>query len=525
MSKRETRRKPWVVSKHGRYRFQTGMVTATLVQRGLSMADATVIAKDLRDAISDLKQVTTDELEGILHDLAAARDADLAEPHLDIETAVPPPLVQTRRGVFPYSRGILLRDLMTAGLEIAPATDLSKEVEDWLAHLGLKEVTQSQVDEEVCSLLVERYSPAHARRYRLSDWIRGAELPVVIFIGGATGTGKSTLALELAFRLGIRKVTGTDMVRETMRVVLSPAILPGLHDHSFRGMVHGGQVLSDPRERVLAGFRQQSAQVAAGIRAIVRRAVRENTSLIIEGTHLIPPFRQYIPPEGCHYAGVMLAVPSRRRHKGRFLGRNKIQPQRDPAPYLDAFQSVRWIHDDLLRAAEEANSVVLAKDDLTRTISGAMDYLARGLPIEVGSLPEGIVELVSQPMPTLFVILDGLSDEPNPELDGLTPLASANTPYLDALTGSGGLGQIQTKNKPGDKAPSTDEGLWSLLGIHTGESLGRGLYEAVGKGLDVPPGSVLFRGNLATASDCGAITDRRAGRITKPVAQLVSTLR
>ena len=46
-------------------------------------------------------------------------------------------------------------------------------------------------------------------------------LPVIVLIGGTTGTGKSTVASEVAYRLGITRVTSTDFIRETMRAFLS----------------------------------------------------------------------------------------------------------------------------------------------------------------------------------------------------------------------------------------------------------------------------------------------------------------
>ena len=49
------------------------------------------------------------------------------------------------------------------------------------------------------------------------------DVPVVILIGGATGVGKSTIATQLAARLGIVRVVATDAIREVMRAMLSPS--------------------------------------------------------------------------------------------------------------------------------------------------------------------------------------------------------------------------------------------------------------------------------------------------------------
>jgi 2,3-bisphosphoglycerate-independent phosphoglycerate mutase len=533
MAKPRKATRPMVVSRHGRYRFQTGMITASLLQRGLPMADAFAISNLLKADIADLSEITPDQLEERLQGLLrqTERHEDLEQGPLtgDIHLSGAPTIIGVH-GEAPFSRSLLMRYLITSGLEIEAAMELGRDIDQWVSDLGEDELTEDLVEAEVIRRLTARYGKSHARRYRLTCWIRAADKPVIVLIGGSTGTGKSTLATELAFRLGIRLVTSTDMIRETLRTVLSPAVVPGLHDHSFRGFVQDGVALSDPRERVLAGFHQQCNQVAVGVRGVVRRAVRENAHMIVEGTHIRPPFSQYIPPEVDVYsAGFVLAVPEEPRHKARFPQRAREQIARDPATYLEAFQSVRWIHDDLLLAAEDAQGVIVANDELNQTIGGVVGYLSRALPVAEpgpGTMPGALHPPGKDPgIRTLFLIVDGLADEANPALDGQTPLQAAETPYLNILAGSGGQGRILTTKVPG-VAPGTDQGLMALLGEpQTDGQLGRGLLEALGQGLPLQPGTILWRGNMATVEDDGTLVDRRAGRIRAGVSDLLAELR
>ena len=55
------------------------------------------------------------------------------------------------------------------------------------------------------------------------------DVPLVILIGGTTGVGKSTIATQLAARLGIVRVVATDAIREVMRSMLSSELMPTLH--------------------------------------------------------------------------------------------------------------------------------------------------------------------------------------------------------------------------------------------------------------------------------------------------------
>ena len=64
------------------------------------------------------------------------------------------------------------------------------------------------------------------RQLRRYQELRELDRPIVILIGGATGTGKSTVATEIAYRLGITRVTSTDFIRQTMRAFFSLNSVP-----------------------------------------------------------------------------------------------------------------------------------------------------------------------------------------------------------------------------------------------------------------------------------------------------------
>ena len=96
----------------------------------------------------------------------------------------------------------------------------------------------------------------------------------------------------------------------------------------------------------------------------------------------------------------------------------------------------------------------------------------------------------------LYVCLDGLADDPIPELDGRTPLEAADTPFLDALARRGRTGTVTTVGE--GIAPES-------------EHPGRGVVEALGVGMDFRDGDLAYRVNFATA-EWPTIVDRRVGR-------------
>ncbi|MFN2488347.1 MAG: alkaline phosphatase family protein [Actinomycetota bacterium] len=118
------------------------------------------------------------------------------------------------------------------------------------------------------------------------------------------------------------------------------------------------------------------------------------------------------------------------------------------------------------------------------------------------------------PKRIMYVILDGLGDDPLEPLNGKTPLEVAATPHLDDLARRGRNGYVTTVGE--GIAPESDIAVFAILGYdphrhHTG----RGPIEAVGAGLDVAQGDLAYRVNFATVDKEGerwAIIDRRVGR-------------
>jgi len=110
----------------------------------------------------------------------------------------------------------------------------------------------------------------------------------------------------------------------------------------------------------------------------------------------------------------------------------------------------------------------------------------------------------------LYVCLDGLGDDPVPELDDRTPLEAAPTPFLDALATRGRTGIVTTVGE--GIAPESDIAVFAILGYDPREEHpGRGVVEAVGSDMDFRDGDLAYRVNFATC-DWPTIVDRRVGR-------------
>ena len=118
------------------------------------------------------------------------------------------------------------------------------------------------------------------------------------------------------------------------------------------------------------------------------------------------------------------------------------------------------------------------------------------------------------PKRIMYVILDGLGDDPLDALGGKTPLEAARTPNLDRLARDGKNGYVTTVGE--GIAPESDIAVFAILGYDPHEHhTGRGPLESVGVGLDVANGDLAYRVNFATVEaegDGWVIEDRRVGR-------------
>lgn len=134
-------------------------------------------------------------------------------------------------------------------------------------------------------------------------------------------------------------------------------------------------------------------------------------------------------------------------------------------------------------------------------------------------LPDAQVDVSSSRGPIVLVVLDGLGGLPHPDT-GRTELETAATPHLDALAARSSLGMMDMV-APGI-TPGSGPGHLALFGYDPLETIiGRGVLSALGVGIDMRPGDVAARLNLATFDADGRVTDRRAGRPSDAEAQRV----
>jgi 2-phosphoglycerate kinase len=268
----------------------------------------------------------------------------------------------------PYSKGLMARVLMATGVSAERAYELALRVESDLLARGESQVELDRLEELAREVLGENEGAQALRRLRRYEDLRELDLPLIVLIGGATGTGKSTVATEVAYRLGITRVSSTDVVRQTMRAFLSQEFMPSIHRSSFEVPEN-----DDPRD-VLGSFVEQTQNVLIGVRAVIDRALQEGWSLVLEGVHLVPGMLPKI--EGVLAVHCVLSIPDEDMHEAHFWVRDASSEGLRPVDkYLDSLSDIRLIQDFVVDQSRRAGVPVVENGNIELSIATVMELV------------------------------------------------------------------------------------------------------------------------------------------------------
>jgi 2-phosphoglycerate kinase len=363
--------------------FSRPLLAAQLEKLDLSFKEALAVAGQVEQTLRNKGYELVSERE-LTHLTALALEAsfgrelrNLYEMQRGQPTDI---LVREPSGeTFPFSRGILAQSLMAVGLEPEVAYSLSKDFEDDLWHDGLTEITRDTLREQVRKMLADTTGKDVARRYELMKAVRQSDKPIIILIGGAPGVGKSTLAAELAYRLGIRRMVSSDAIREALRSLISPQLSPELHASSYTAW--RTELLPDEddkprRKRVIRGYQSQSQQLAAALTAVVKRNVAEATPVVIEGVHLLPGLLPAVSPKEAIVVHLILVAPDEAAHRRYFALRDQQTGQRrDKEGYLSHFEEIRMIHDFIAERAMIEQVPIIAMGNFGNTVEQGLEHV------------------------------------------------------------------------------------------------------------------------------------------------------
>ena len=185
-----------------------------------------------------------------------------------------------------------------------------------------------------------------------------AQEPKVILLGGAPGTGKTTLGNLLVRELGLDHHLSTGFIRASVRPLLAEPEQRLLGMHAFDVGEALPELSADGTSRVFQGVLHQAIMLKPSIESCVQRAVREGMGLVIEGSHMIPGVLD--PEELGATLLCVLDVTDREVLHSRALSAAHVHRKLDEAQLARLLQ----LQEDLVRRAHALNVPVIMNDRL-----------------------------------------------------------------------------------------------------------------------------------------------------------------
>ena len=369
-----------VVSEQFRFPYSKGLMARSLIRSGLPSEESYGIASSIRDILIEegikelprrrLKTITAQKIEERFGPEAASR-------YESWKTATGTISVGDERTEEPFSRGILAQSLLAAGLTPEMAHSVAEKMAEDLEEWDIRTISRNELRRLTYQKILSDFGSPYAKHYLLWRSLKNPEKPLILMFAGATGTGKSSLSVEIAHRLGITRVIGTDTIREIMRGMFSRELMPSIYESSFAVWRKFKRPFGEKADPVLEGFQEQIARVNVGVNAIVRRAVNENLSMVIEGVHLIPEKLSRELAEKVIVIQVLICTMQEEMHRNRFTVREEKTTERVSQKYLKNFENIRKIQDALIAKARQNKTFTVDNVDFDETVGNIIQYLTR----------------------------------------------------------------------------------------------------------------------------------------------------
>ena len=277
----------------------------------------------------------------------------------------------------PFSKGVLSRSLIRADMDPDNAYTFASKIEAHLTDVGIKVINL----DDLISIMREKLRDENseiAEKYGLWKRIRKCDEPLVVLIGGASGVGTSSIAFEVASKLGIRNMISTDMIREVMRKIVSKELLPTIYESSYTA--YRSLRIPPPPEfdEVLIGFRDHVDTVSIGVEAVIERSLKEGISIVIEGVHIVPGFISEDLVKKHNVNMFVLTLQDEEVHKGRFYSRCRQMWARRPLKrYMNYFGAIRRTHKYFESQANKHHIPVIENIDVTTTIDSIIENITK----------------------------------------------------------------------------------------------------------------------------------------------------
>ena len=363
--------------------FLRGILVQSLVNAGLPFPAAYELAQSVRNELQDVLEITSARLRARVAELLeAAHGKELRSAYEARPQQGRGILVHTPTRSAPFSAGILSHSLEACGIAPEVALQGARKVYARLKQTGHREIDHKTLRRVIYRCLNEHCSPGMAERYLSWRRFENSGDALVVLLGGTTGSGKSTVSSELAYRMNISRSQSTDMMREIIRAYLSPQVVPTLGYPSFEawrglpGSIEGQNL--ELENLVIAGFQSQFAAMKLALEATINRAIRERHHLIVEGVHVVPTeLNLEIRSGGAILVPMKLATMKKSMLRKQLRRRDRESDSRSKSRYLEKLDDIWELQSWLLSQADKAGIPIIQNWYIEDTVNQALEHVTK----------------------------------------------------------------------------------------------------------------------------------------------------
>lgn len=363
--------------------FLRGILVQSLVDAGLGFADAYQLAQAVRNELRDVDEITSRRLKKHAATLLGKHFGDKLrqayESRSQHEQGI---LVHTPARSAPFSTGILAHSLEASAIPPEMALQGARRVLENLRQTEHREIDHKALRRIIYRCLRDHCSLEAASRYLSWRRFENSGESLIVLIGGTTGSGKSAVASELAYRMNISRIQSTDMMREIIRSYLSPQLMPTLGYSSFeawRGLPGAAEGDGPELEnRVVTGFLSQFTAMKPALEATVERAVKERHNLILEGVHVLPTELK-LEQAGSRAIVIpfMLATMKKSLLRKQLKRRGREKSNHETGRYLEQLDDIWELQSWLLNEADRAGSRIIPNWYIEDAVREVLDLVSQ----------------------------------------------------------------------------------------------------------------------------------------------------
>ena len=319
-----------------------------------------------------------------LHDkIMADSQINLCPDHLQTSMGYPPNLTQTSK----YNRQQLREACKFMGVKISDTNTITMSIFNQISDLvrsktRIREGENYQsipaltltntVFESIARQALESegyVGESHLIDFKIACEVISKRRSVIVLLGGASGTGKSTLSSLLASRLGISSMLSTDSIRHILRNVIPREQMPVLFCSTYEaGKFINSEGLTD-KQACIQGYIEQSNKVYEYLVKVVEYYHNCGNSIVIEGVHLHVGVMKKLMKQFPSCIPFIIYIKGKKKHMERFAVRSKYMTL-DPSKnkYVASFGCIREIQKRFLTKADESLVPKVESSNLDRAL-------------------------------------------------------------------------------------------------------------------------------------------------------------